>query len=51
MKRDGQRFHQWSTISSISTKQTITSHVNSLNIKKAMPYAVGNTVPGYGQAL
>jgi hypothetical protein len=35
---------------SISTKQTITSHLNSLNIKKTITYNVGNPGPGFGQA-
>ena len=30
----------------ISTKQTITSHLKSMNIKKTMTYDFGN--PGYG---
>jgi hypothetical protein len=34
----------WSTIPSISTKRTITSHLNSLNT-----YDVGNPDPGLGQ--
>ena len=35
----------------IKKKQTITSHLNSLNIKKkTMTYDVGNPGPGLGQA-
>ena len=41
---------QWSTISPISTKQTITSPLKSLNIKKSMTYNIGNPGPGLGQA-
>jgi hypothetical protein len=37
----------WSTIPPISSKQTITSHLNSLNIKNTMTYDIGN--PGLGQ--
>jgi hypothetical protein len=39
-----------STIPTISTKQTITSHLNSMNIKKTMTYEVGYPGPGLGQA-
>ena len=38
----------WSTISPISTKQTITSHLNSLNTRKTMAYDVGNLGHGLG---
>ena len=38
------------TISPISTKQTINSHLNLLNTKKTMTYDVGNPGPGLGQA-
>ena len=37
----------WSTI---STKQTIASHLSWLNTTKTMTYDVGNPVPGLGQA-
>jgi len=40
----------WSTILPISTKQTIPSHLDSLNTKKTMTYDVGNPCPGSGQA-
>ena len=40
----------WSTILLISTKQTITSHINSLNTKKTMTYDVGYPGSGLGQA-
>ena len=42
----------WSTIPPISTKQTITSHLISLNMKKPQnntEYDVGNPGPGLGQ--
>ena len=38
------------TISPISTKQTINSHLILLNTKKTMTYDVGNPGPGLGQA-
>jgi hypothetical protein len=48
MKR---KFKQlWLTIPTISTKWRITSHLNSLNIKKTMTYDVVNLSPGLGQA-
>jgi hypothetical protein len=48
MKR---KFKQWwLTIPTISTKWTITSHLNSLNTKKTMAYDVVNPGPGLGQA-
>ena len=40
----------WSTIPPISTKQTATSHLKSLNIKKTSTYDVGNLGLGLGQA-
>ena len=41
----------WWTIPLISTKQTITSHLKSLNtIKQTTTYDVGNPCPGLGQA-
>jgi len=39
----------WSTIPPISTKRTITSHLNSLNTEKTMAYDVGNHGHGLGQ--
>jgi len=41
-----------STIPSISTKRTITSHLNSLSTKegRTTTYNVGNPSPGLGQA-
>jgi hypothetical protein len=38
------------TISAISTKRPITSHLISLNTKKITTYDVGNPSPGLGQA-
>ena len=38
----------WSTISPISTKQTIISYLNSLNIKKTTMSDCGNPGPGLG---
>ena len=40
----------WSTIPPISTKQTITSHLDSLNTKQTMTYDIGNLGSGLGQA-
>ena len=41
----------WSTIPPVSTKQTITSHINSLSTKKTVAYYVsGNQGPGLWQA-
>jgi hypothetical protein len=40
----------WSTIPLISTKRTITGHLNLLNTKKTTTYDVGNPGPGLGQA-
>jgi hypothetical protein len=40
----------FSTIPPISTTTTITSNLNSLNIKKTTTYDVGNQCPGLGQA-
>ena len=40
----------WSTIPQISTKQAITSHLKSLNMKKITTYDVGNQCVGLGQA-
>jgi len=40
----------WSTIPPISAKQTITSHLDSLNTKKTMTYDIGNLGSGLGQA-
>jgi len=37
----------WTTIPSISTKQTTNSYINSLNIKMGMEYDVGNPNPGW----
>jgi hypothetical protein len=34
----------------ISTKRTITSHLNSLKMKKTMTYDDRNPGPGFGQA-
>ena len=34
----------------ISTKLTITSHINSLNIAKTTTYDIGNPCSGLGQA-
>jgi len=39
-----------STIPLISTKQTITSHLKSLNIKRSTAYDIGNPGPRLGQA-
>jgi len=39
----------WSTIPPISTKQTTTSHLKSLNIKKIMTNDVRNPGPCLGQ--
>jgi hypothetical protein len=33
-----------------STKRTMTSHLNSLTLKKTTTYDVGNPDPGFGQA-
>jgi hypothetical protein len=44
LNREGQQFHQ------ISTKQTTTSHLKSLNTKNIMTYGVGNPGNGIGQA-
>ena len=60
LNSDGQQFHQyqqnkrnfkqwWSTIPPISTKQTTTSHLKSMNIKKRT-YDFGNPGPDLGQA-
>ena len=38
------------SISPISTKLTITSHLNSLNTKKTTTYNIENSSPGLGQA-
>jgi len=38
----------WSTIPPISTKQTTSSYLKSLNTKNAMTYGIGS--PGLGQA-
>ena len=49
MKRKFRKW--WSTILPISTKQTITSHLNSLNTKKKRgitTYDIGNPDPGLG---
>jgi len=35
---------------STNIKQTITSHLHSLNTKKTMTYDIGNPGPGLGQA-
>jgi hypothetical protein len=44
-------FNQWwITIPTISTKRTITSHLNSLNRKNTTSYDIGNPGPGLGQA-
>ena len=43
-------YKQWSTMPLISTKRTIISHPNSLNIEKTMTYEVGNQYPGLWQA-
>jgi hypothetical protein len=42
----------WTTIPPISTKQTTTSHLNSLNMikKRTKTYDVGNPGPDLGQA-
>jgi len=40
----------WSTISPISTKRTITSHLSLLNTNKITIYDVGNPGPGLEQA-
>ena len=40
----------WSTCPSILTKETITSHMEPLNIKNTTTYDVGNPGPGLGQA-
>jgi hypothetical protein len=50
MKREIKQY--WSTISSISTKRTTTSHLKSLslNAKKTMTYGIGNPCPSFGQA-
>ena len=37
-------FERWSTISPISTKREINSHLNLLNIHKITTYNVGNTM-------
>ena len=54
--REGQQFNQYqqnkqggSTVQLISTKQTITSHHKSLNIKKITIYDVENQSPGLVQ--
>jgi hypothetical protein len=39
----------WSTIPPISTKWTITFHLNSLNINKTTKYDTGNPGPDLGQ--
>jgi len=45
------KFEQWwSTIQPISTKQTITSHLKSLNRIKTQAYDIGNPGHGLGQA-
>ena len=41
---------QRTTIPPISTKETITSHLKSLNTKKIRTYVGGNPVPGFGPA-
>ena len=50
VKKNRKSKQWWSTIPSISTKQTIVSHLNSLNTKKNTTYDVGNPNPGLGQA-
>ena len=45
MKRQFKQW--WLTIPAISTKRTITSHLNSWNIKKTTRYEVGNSYPGF----
>jgi hypothetical protein len=45
MKRQFKQW--WSTIPAISTNWTITSHLNSWNIKKTTRYEVGNSYPGF----
>ena len=47
MKRNFKQW--WSIILPISTKRTITSHLNSLNIEKDQTYDVGNTDLGLGR--
>ena len=42
-------FHITKRKKTISTKRTIPSHLNSLNIKKIMTYAIGNPDPGLEQ--
>jgi hypothetical protein len=45
------KFKQWwSQIPSISTKQTTTSHLHSLNTKRGQRHDVGNSCPVLGQA-
>ena len=39
---------RWSTIPPISTKQTVTSHLSSLNTKKTTTYDAGYPGPGLG---
>jgi hypothetical protein len=46
------KFKQWSsTITPISTKRAITSHLNSLNTKKTTTYDVGNPGPSLDPPL
>jgi hypothetical protein len=42
--------HQRLIIAALSAKRTITSHLNSLNIKKTTAYDVGIPGSGLGQA-
>ena len=47
MKR---KFKQWrSAIPPISTKQTTTSNIKPLNMRKTMTYGIGNLGPGLEQ--
>jgi hypothetical protein len=48
MKRNFKQW--WSIILPISTKRTITSHLNSLKIEKDQTYDIGNADLGLGQA-